>query len=222
MELPGSPITFTGKGSAGVPGARAPAPPVQEPFGVDWRDVAARARARRARSARFDGAQEDGGGVNENAREAEHRAKRPKSEAFGRAAKRPPPPPPPTPSAGRVHVPPLRARSRPPPPPPPPSFAAQQQPPPAKFAEAKPGFAALLRDGRLTYYELLGVPPNATERDIAKAFRALSKTTHPDHNSAPTATEDFQALKRVYDTLKSPVARLSYNAALRFRRGRAQ
>lgn len=99
----------------------------------------------------------------------------------------------------------------------------QNQPPKSalkpvlKMAQTKP-FAKLLKDGSQTFYELLEISEDVDEREILKAFRAWARVTHPDHNKDPTATEDFQALQQVYETLKNTKTRLAYNCRQKIRR----
>ena len=41
------------------------------------------------------------------------------------------------------------------------------------------------------YYQLLGVPRDASENEIKKAFRRLAIKYHPDKNKDPDAQEEF-------------------------------
>ncbi|WKZ30722.1 MAG: molecular chaperone DnaJ [Candidatus Dojkabacteria bacterium] len=61
------------------------------------------------------------------------------------------------------------------------------------------------------YYEILGVPKEATERDIKKAFRKLAKEYHPDHNKAPEAEEKFKEVSEAYEVLSDDNKRKAYD-----------
>jgi len=69
--------------------------------------------------------------------------------------------------------------------------------------------------GRLAkrdYYEVLGVPRDATEADIKKAFRTLARKYHPDANKDdPTAAEKFKEINEAYQTLSDPEKRARYD-----------
>jgi curved DNA-binding protein CbpA len=60
-------------------------------------------------------------------------------------------------------------------------------------------------------YKLLGIPPDADEDAITKAFRIRSLEKHPDRNNSPTANEEFIALKKATDILLDPVKRLQHD-----------
>jgi DnaJ-class molecular chaperone len=61
-------------------------------------------------------------------------------------------------------------------------------------------------------YDLLGVSPNATDRDLKKAFQLKALALHPDKNrDDPNATEKFQQLNHAYDLLKNPERRAAYD-----------
>ena len=55
------------------------------------------------------------------------------------------------------------------------------------------------------YYEVLGVPKNASEEEIKKAYRKLAMKYHPDRNqggdSAKDAEAHFKEAKEAYEML---------------------
>lgn len=58
------------------------------------------------------------------------------------------------------------------------------------------------------YYELLGVPVDASAAEIKSAYRALVRSTHPD---AGGNAETFQRLRDAYETLYDPASRARYD-----------
>ncbi|KAI9810032.1 MAG: hypothetical protein M1827_006730 [Pycnora praestabilis] len=62
------------------------------------------------------------------------------------------------------------------------------------------------------YYDALGVPTNATELEIKKAYRKLAIVHHPDKNPGDeTAHEKFQAIGEAYQVLSNVDLRRSYD-----------
>jgi molecular chaperone DnaJ len=61
------------------------------------------------------------------------------------------------------------------------------------------------------YYEVLGVPRDADDAAIKKAFRGLARTLHPDVSSAPDAEERFREIVEAYEVLSKPEARQLYD-----------
>jgi len=61
------------------------------------------------------------------------------------------------------------------------------------------------------YYDLLGVPRDADEAAIKKAFRGLARTLHPDVSDAPDAQERFREVVEAYEVLSKPEARELYD-----------
>ena len=62
------------------------------------------------------------------------------------------------------------------------------------------------------YYEILGVPRNASEKDIKKAYRRLALKHHPDKNvNDPRAAEKFVEIAKAYEVLSDPKTRDIYN-----------
>ena len=61
-------------------------------------------------------------------------------------------------------------------------------------------------------YELLGVPRDADETTIKKAFRRLARELHPDVNSHdPDAEEKFKAAAEAYEILSDSQRRATYD-----------
>ncbi|GAI26365.1 unnamed protein product, partial [marine sediment metagenome] len=44
------------------------------------------------------------------------------------------------------------------------------------------------------YYEVLGVPRNASDEEIKRTFRKLAFQYHPDHNKNPGAEDKFKEI----------------------------
>jgi molecular chaperone DnaJ len=61
------------------------------------------------------------------------------------------------------------------------------------------------------YYEILGVPRNASEEEIRRAFRKLAFQYHPDHNKNLGAEDKFKEINEAYQVLSDPEKRSSYD-----------
>ncbi len=65
--------------------------------------------------------------------------------------------------------------------------------------------------GSESYYDVLGLPRNATETDIKKAYRNLAKKYHPDVCKDPGAEEKFKSINEAYDVLSDETKRRQYD-----------
>ncbi|XP_069084988.1 dnaJ homolog subfamily B member 9 [Pleurodeles waltl] len=62
-----------------------------------------------------------------------------------------------------------------------------------------------------SYYDILGVPKNASERQIKKAFHKLAMKYHPDKNKSPDAESKFREIAEAYETLSDDKRRREYD-----------
>lgn len=61
------------------------------------------------------------------------------------------------------------------------------------------------------YYDVLGVPRNATPEEVKKAFRRLAMKYHPDRNKSADANDRFKAINEAYEVLGEPERRAMYD-----------
>ena len=64
------------------------------------------------------------------------------------------------------------------------------------------------------FYEILGVPKNASDEDIKKSYRKLAMKFHPDRNQGEAAKEaevKFKEAKEAYEMLSDPQKRAAYD-----------
>ena len=62
------------------------------------------------------------------------------------------------------------------------------------------------------YYETLGVPSGADEKEITRAYRKLAKQYHPDKNKGDAEAEErFKEISAAYDVLGEPEKRKEYD-----------
>jgi molecular chaperone DnaJ len=62
-------------------------------------------------------------------------------------------------------------------------------------------------------HTLLGLSPDASEREVKRAFRRLAMRWHPDRNSDPAALEHFKVLRAAYEALLARRAAANDKAA---------
>lgn len=65
-----------------------------------------------------------------------------------------------------------------------------------------------------SYYEVLGVGPNAEPETLRKAYRRLARKHHPDVSSDPRAHENMARINAAFATLIDPARRSEYDAML--------
>ena len=61
------------------------------------------------------------------------------------------------------------------------------------------------------YYDVLGIPRNASEEDIKKAFRKLALEYHPDRNRSDGAENLFKEVNEAYQVLSDSKKRSDYD-----------
>ncbi len=61
------------------------------------------------------------------------------------------------------------------------------------------------------YYEVLGVPRNASQEEIKRAYKRLARQYHPDLNKSPDAEEKFKEINEAYQVLGDPEKRAQYD-----------
>ncbi|GAB5356750.1 hypothetical protein AAMO2058_000315800 [Amorphochlora amoebiformis] len=70
--------------------------------------------------------------------------------------------------------------------------------------------AKLIARGR-DFYQILGVPRGASQREIKSSYRKLTKKYHPDVNKAPDAEKVYADINAAYDCLKDKEKRKIYD-----------
>jgi curved DNA-binding protein len=62
------------------------------------------------------------------------------------------------------------------------------------------------------FYQILGVPRNASQDEIQRAYRKLARSHHPDVNKDPGAEDRFKDISEAYSVLSDPQTRRRYDA----------
>jgi len=70
-------------------------------------------------------------------------------------------------------------------------------------------FTAASRTSK-NYYEVLGIPKNASTKQIKNAYFKLAMQHHPDKNQG-VLTQRFKDIKEAYDVLSNESSRMQYN-----------
>jgi DnaJ-class molecular chaperone len=60
-------------------------------------------------------------------------------------------------------------------------------------------------------YDILGVKPDVSDRELKKGFEEMARKWHPDTCPDPDATEKFQRVREAYHILKDPQSRQTYD-----------
>src|SRR5581483_11997156 len=60
-------------------------------------------------------------------------------------------------------------------------------------------------------YEILGVPRDATQDEIKRAYRRLARELHPDVSNDPSTEERFKEVTAAYEILSDPDKRRQYD-----------
>lgn len=73
------------------------------------------------------------------------------------------------------------------------------------------------------HYLLLGIPPDAGQRQIKSVYRTLAKRFHPDRNKGSEAAADlFRQINDAYKVLSDPKQRAAYDKKLQLQQREEQ
>ncbi len=67
------------------------------------------------------------------------------------------------------------------------------------------------------YYQILGLPYNASASEVKRAYREKAKTCHPDISRSEEAKREFQLLNQAYSILSDAEKRRKYDLLLLYR-----
>ncbi len=70
---------------------------------------------------------------------------------------------------------------------------------------------------KTSYYDILQIPPSASDEEVKRAYRRLAMQFHPDRNpqNRRVAELRFRLVNEAYAALKDSNNRLRYNQAIR-------
>jgi molecular chaperone DnaJ len=68
-----------------------------------------------------------------------------------------------------------------------------------------------MMDTKRDYYEILGVPRNASDQEIKRAYRTLARKYHPDVNKDSDAEDRFKELNEAQEVLTNADRRAAYD-----------
>ena len=61
------------------------------------------------------------------------------------------------------------------------------------------------------HYQVLGLKPSASEKDIKTSYFKLAKKFHPDLNPDDSARQQFEKVSKAYQVLTDDMLRSSYD-----------
>jgi DnaJ domain len=61
------------------------------------------------------------------------------------------------------------------------------------------------------FYAILGIPPHASDEEVARAYRTLAKQLHPDAGAVPADIERFKNVSAAYEVLGDARMRRDYD-----------
>ncbi len=65
------------------------------------------------------------------------------------------------------------------------------------------------------HYDVLGITPEATDKEVLKAYHRLARRFHPDSGSAEASVTKFRFVKESYEAVKSIKDRKAYDVRLK-------
>jgi hypothetical protein len=102
-------------------------------------------------------------------------------------------------------------------PPPSPRLHATSPPLSASFSPSAAATAVAATEhaaSSSSFYDVLGLRPGSSAREIKAAYRRLARDVHPDAAATHSSAEDFIRVHAAYSTLSDPDKRADYDRRL--------